>query len=156
MWLSNISFYYYNEEIPLQNEIIRNLLGDENVPDMWEIESNADLLLINSYELLNNIRPTVPTTVYLGGIHRKTVTAPLSTAVTQFLDESEHAVFVNLNSAINQNSDRFQKLLKSLENANVDVVWNVHEHFINTSSRIFQATNLDQESVLGELQEKLH
>lgn len=123
---------------------------------MWDIESGADLLLINSYEVLSNIRPTEPTTVYLGGIHQKTETAPLANSLVRFLDESEHVIFVNLNSAIHQNSVRFQKLLESLENANVDVVWNVHEELINTSSRIYQGTNLDQESVLGKFNKQLH
>lgn len=122
---------------------------------MWEIESNADLLLINSYEVLNNIRPTVPTTVYLGGIHQKTERLPLSPSITQFLENSENVVYVNLNSAIHHYSLRFQKLLTVLENANVDIIWNSHGDFINTSARIYQDNELDQESILGKLNDLL-
>lgn len=142
-------FYYFTEEIPLQNEIIRNALSDENAPDMWEIESNADLLLINSYEVLNNIRPSVPTTVYLGGIHRKAETSPLPPSLAQFLDESEQVVYVNLNSAI-QHPLRLRKLLTALEKSSLDVIWRSSEDYVNTSSRIFQGSNFEQESVLGE------
>lgn len=155
MWHWTFRFYYFTEEIPLQNEIIKSVLNDANAPDMWEIESNADLLLINSYEALNNIRASTPTTVYLGGIHRKSEAAALSLSLTQFLDDSEQVVYVNLNSAIHQYPLRFKKLLTALENANVDVVWNLVDDHVNTSARIFQGTNLDQESILGELRQFL-
>lgn len=116
---------------------------------MWEIESSADLLLINSYEVLNNIRPTVPTTIYLGGIHRKAEISPLPTSLEQFLVDSEQVVYINLNSAI-QHPIRLEKLLLALENANVDVIWNTSDEYVNISARVFQGTNLNQESILGE------
>jgi hypothetical protein len=150
MALNFLRFYYYSEEILLQNEIIRNVLNDENAPDMWEIESNADLLLINAYETLNNIRPSVPTTVYLGGIHQKLEKVPLSAQLTEFLDDSERVVYVNLNSAIQQDSERFEKLLKALEKTQVDIVWSLDGDYVNSSARIFQGFNFDQESLLGE------
>lgn len=146
-------FYYYSEEIPLQNEIIKNVLGDVRAPDMWDIESNADLLLINSYEVLSNIRPTVPTTVYLGGIHQKIERNSLSPSIAHFLDNSENVVYVNLNNAVHPL--RFRKLLAVLENANVDIIWNSQEEFLNTTARIYQGTDLDQESILGKLQDHL-
>lgn len=149
-------FYYFNEEIPLQNEIIKNVLNDEDVPDMWEIESNADLLLINSYEVLSNIRPSVPTTVYLGGIHQKIEKTPLSPSLKRFLDDSEHVVYVNLNSAIHQYPQRFQKLLTALENAHVDIIWSLDDDSVNSSARIYQGTNFDQESVLAHPKVILH
>jgi UDP-glucoronosyl and UDP-glucosyl transferase len=144
-------FYYYTEEIPLQNEIIKNVLNDKNAPDMWEIESSADLLLINSYEVLNNIRPSVPTTVYLGGIHQKLEKSPLSPSLAQFLDDSEHVVYVNLNSAVQQDPIRFGKLMSALERLNVDIVWSLDDDYVNSSARLFQGFNIDQDSILGEL-----
>lgn len=141
--------YYYNEEIPLQNEIIKSVLGDDKAPDMWSIESSADLLLINSFEILNNIRPSVPTTIYLGGIHSRGVPAPLSSSLAQFLDEAERVVYVNLNTAIQQDPTRYQKLLTALEKANVDVVWRLSDDYVNTTARIYQADNFDHESILG-------
>lgn len=121
----------------------------DNSPDMWEIETNADLLLINSYEILNNIRPTVPTTVYLGGIHQKQQRSPLSPSLAQFLDEARSIVYVNLNNGI-QEPSRLQKLLSALENAHVDIVWNSQFADVNTSARIFHSSDVDQESILGE------
>lgn len=133
----------------MQNEIIKNLLADNNAPDMWQIESNADLLLINSYEILNNIRPSVPTTVYLGGIHQKAELTQLPPSLLQFLDDSENVVYINLHSAIHQYALDFKKLLAALENVNVDIVLRTNE-FVNTSVRIYQGMTFDQESVLGE------
>lgn len=118
---------------------------------MWEIESGADLLLINAYEVLNNIRPSVPTTVYLGGIHHKLEKAPLPQSLAQFLDDAENVVYVNLNNAIQQDAARYQKLLTALERADVDIVWNANEDYVNTTSRIYQGMNFDHESILGEL-----
>lgn len=118
---------------------------------MWEIESNADLLLINSYEALNNIRPKVPTTVYLGGIHQKAKPTPLPRSLSKFLDDSESVVYVNLHNAINQYPLAFKKLLSALENANVDIVMRTNEEYVNSTARIYQGNNFDQESVLGEI-----
>lgn len=131
---------------------------------MWEIESNADLLLINSYEVLNNIRPSVPTTVYLGGIHQKREKTELAPSLTQFMDDAESVVYVNLNSAIQQDSARYQKLMTALESANVDIIWNISDDYINSTARIYQGTNLDHDSILGKhnvaqpwnLQKSLH
>lgn len=150
-------FHYYNEEIPLQNEIIKNVMykGADGSPDMWEIETNADLLLINSYEILNNIRPTVPTTVYLGGIHQKIQRSiaseeslHMSSSLAQFLHESRSVVYVNLNNAV-QEPLRLQKLMNALENARVDIVWNSRFVDVNTTARIYHCSDADQEGVLG-------
>lgn len=122
----------------------------EKEVDMWEIESNADLLLINSYEALNNIRPSVPTTVYLGGLHQKSKTE-LSPQLEEFLkDSKKSAVYVNLNNAIYHNPLRLEKILRALERADVDIIWNLNDDYINTTARIYQGFNLDQESILGE------
>ena len=136
----------------MQNDIIQNVMNYENeAVDMWEIESNADLLLINSYEVLNNIRPSVPTTVYLGGIHQSKRTE-LSHELREFLKKSECAVYVNLNGFIHYNPMRLEKLLTALEKANVDIIWNLNDgDYINSTARIYQTSEMDQESILGEL-----
>lgn len=143
-------FYYYTEEIPLQNEIIAGVMKYENAIDMWEIENNADLVMINAYEVLNNIRPTVPTTVYLGGLHEKRQKTDLPEDLMEFLKNSERVAYVNLNSAIQHYPARFEKLLKSLEKANLDVIWNLNDVYINTTTRVYQGFDLDHESILGE------
>lgn len=147
------SFYYYNEEIPLQNEIIKSVINEnDNIsPDMWTIESNADLLLINSYEALNNIRPSVPTTIYLGGIHQRMEKSSMTPSLAQFLDESEAVVYVNLNNAI-QEPSRLRKLLKAIEKMQVDIVWNSNYVDVNTTARIYQSSYSDQENILGKQQ----
>jgi glucuronosyltransferase len=117
---------------------------------MWNIESNADLLLINSYEVLNNIRPSVPTTIYLGGIHQSLEKYPMSPSLSQFLVESDSAVYVNLNNPI-QESSRIAKLLKSLENLQINIIWNSNSYFdVNTTARIYESSRFEQESILGE------
>ncbi|CRL02400.1 CLUMA_CG015107, isoform A [Clunio marinus] len=149
-------FYYFTEEIPLQNEIIKNVLNEENAPNMWEIASSADLLLINSYEILNNIRPIVPTTIYLGGIHQKAELKPLSKSLKKFLDESERVVYVSLSNGFHQDRHRFEKLLTTLEKFDVDIVWNINDDYINTTSRMYQSNKIDQEGILAHPKTILH
>lgn len=122
----------------------------ENPVDMWQLENNADLVLINAYEVLNNIRPTVPTTIYLGGLHEKQSKTELTEDLKEFLKKSERVVYVNLNGAIQQNQARFEKLLKALEKANVDIIWNSSGDYVNSTARIYHSSDLDQESILGE------
>lgn len=150
-------YYYYNEEIPLQNQIVRDVMGYEKEVDMWEIESNADLLLINAYEALNNIRPSVPTTVYLGGLHQKTKTDVLPSQLSDFIKKSEKLVYVNLNgAALSQNPTRLEKLVAALERAGVDIIWNLSDDIVNSTARIYQAFDLDQESILAHSKVMLH
>lgn len=118
--------------------------------DMWEIEKNADLLLINSYEALQNIRPSVPTTVYLGGIHQKSKTA-LSPELEEFMKKSDKVIYINLSNALSYYPTRLQKLVKALENAKVNIIWSINDEYVNTTAtRIYQEFDLDQEAVLGE------
>jgi hypothetical protein len=133
----------------MQNQIIRDVMRYEHDVDMWEIESSADLLLINAYEALNSIRPTVPTTVYLGGMHQKTETQ-LPSSLEAFMKNAEKLVYVNVNAAINHYASRLEKLLLALEKSGVDVVWNLNDDYVNTSARIYQSFDMDQESILGE------
>lgn len=133
--------------------MIRKVLDTDEAPDMWKIESNTDLLLVNSYEALGNVRPSGPTTVFLGGIHKKNKkTSQLSASLRQFLDDSEKVVYVNLNYGIHQYSSRLEKLMKALEEAKVDIVWNWgNGDLVNSTTRIYQGSDLDQEDLLGEL-----
>jgi hypothetical protein len=120
--------------------------------DMWKIESNADLLLINSYEVLNNIRPSVPTTIYLGGLHKNRNTdLSIRYGIDKFLENSNGAVYVNLNTGwLRHNSMRLQKLLHALESLNIDIIWNADDELINSTHKVYQGFDLDQESILGE------
>ncbi|XP_055901886.1 UDP-glucosyltransferase 2-like [Eupeodes corollae] len=61
-------YLYFNEELPKQDEIVKKFFGP-GTPSIWEIESNADLLLVNCYQALGNARPVGPTTIHMGGIH---------------------------------------------------------------------------------------
>lgn len=148
--LSCFRFYYFNEEVPQQNLIIQEHFGEDS-PSAWDIECNADLLLINDYEELGNIRPTVPTTIYLGGIHQKVTKTNMTNKLNEFFRESTNVVYVNLNSGIYYYSNRIDKLISALEALHVDIVWNWSSgDLINTSSRIYQSSDLSQEDVLGE------
>lgn len=151
-------FYYYTEEIPKQNLIASENFGAQ-IPNLLEIEQSADLLLINSYQALGNVRPVGPTTIYLGGIHRKLSVSDdgLREDLALFLDQSdEPIVYVNLDLNPVFDHYRLEKIVKSLESLQATVVWNWNEgQFINTSTRIYQSFNLPQEEILAHPKVKL-
>ncbi|XP_055611679.1 UDP-glucosyltransferase 2-like [Uranotaenia lowii] len=153
-------FYYYTEEIPLQNLIASKHFGP-SIPDLFDIERGADLLLINAYQALGNVRPVGPTTVYLGGIHRKrslpSSKSELSVELEHFLKHSdEPIVYVNLDLDPVVDHYRVDKIIKALERLQTTVVWNWNQgQLVNTSARIFQAYNLPQEEILAHPKVKL-
>ncbi|XP_058064587.1 UDP-glucosyltransferase 2-like, partial [Anopheles bellator] len=143
-------FYYYTEEIPAQNAIAKSAFG-ESISDLWQIEQNADLLLINSYQLLGNVRPVGPSTIYLGGIHqRPTGTGSgLPADLELFLAQCDEPV-VYVNIAALSGRVRIEKIVKTLEQLEVASVWSLNEAsgVINTSARIYQSFSVPQEEVL--------
>lgn len=80
----------------------------------------------------------------------------MSQSLVQFLDDSESVVYVNLNSAIQQDTTRFEKLLSALEKFNVDIVWSLDDDYVNSTARLYQGFNIDQESILGEFHKKFY
>ncbi|XP_058821654.1 UDP-glycosyltransferase UGT4-like [Topomyia yanbarensis] len=150
-------FYYYIEEIPKQNLIASVNFGSD-VPDLFEIERKADLLLINAYQLLGNVRPVGPTTIYLGGIHRKLSMAnEMTVDLIHFLEHSqEPIVYVSLDLDPTADLYRLEKIVKALETLDATVVWNWNRgQLVNTSARIYQSYNLPQENVLAHPKVKL-
>ncbi|XP_055635124.1 UDP-glucosyltransferase 2-like [Toxorhynchites rutilus septentrionalis] len=144
-------FYYYTEEIPKQNLIASENFGC-GIPDVFEIERKADLLLINSYQALGNVRPIGPTTIYLGGIHRKQTTGDeMSEDLALFLSQSEEPiVFVNLDLDPNTDYYRLEKIVKALEDLGATIIWNWNQgQFVNSSAKIYQSYNLPQEDILA-------
>lgn len=149
--------YYYTEEIPKQNLIASNNFGP-NIPNLLEIEQSADLLLINSYQALGNVRPVGPTTIYLGGIHRKThLGDEMREDLALFLEHSdEPIVYVNLDLDPVTDYWRLDKIVKALESLQATIVWNWNQgQFVNTSTRIYQSFNLPQEEILAHPKVKL-
>ncbi|XP_052867249.1 UDP-glucosyltransferase 2-like [Anopheles cruzii] len=146
-------FYYYTEEIPAQNAIAKGAFG-ESISDLWQIEQNADLLLINSYQLLGNVRPVGPTTVYLGGIHQRPTSggdgSMLPADLELFLAQCDEPV-VYVNIAAHSGRARIEKIVKTLEQLEVASVWSLNEAsgVINTSARIYQSFSVPQEEVLA-------
>lgn len=150
-------FYYYSYEIPKQNVIARANFGS-SLPDLLEIEENADLLLINTYQALGNVRPVGPTTIYLGGIHRKqTLGDEMSEDLALFLQQAqEPIVYVNLDLDPVMDLHRLDKIIKALETVDATVVWNWNQgQLVNTSARIYQSYNLPQEEILAHPKVKL-
>uniref|UniRef100_A0A182SX74 UDP-glycosyltransferases domain-containing protein n=1 Tax=Anopheles maculatus TaxID=74869 RepID=A0A182SX74_9DIPT len=151
-------FYYYTEEIPAQNVIAQTNFGD-HISDLRHIEQNADLLLINAYQQLGNVRPVGPTTVYLGGIHQThstTAGAKLPEDLNLFLAQSdEPVVYVNLGSSLGGIAGRvrIEKIAKALEQLDLASVWVLDDvmDLINSTGRIYQSHNVPQEAVLGKL-----
>lgn len=149
--------YYYTEEIHKQNVIATENFGTE-IPDLFEIERKADLLLINSYQALGNVRPVGPTTIYLGGIHRKLKLGDdTHEDLIHFLDEAhEPVVYVNLDLDPLVDHYRLDKIIKALEQLKVTIVWNWNQgQFVNSSARIYQSYSLPQEEILAHPKVKL-
>lgn len=156
MFFSISRYLYFSEELPTQNEIAKDYFG-RDVPDLWDIESNADLLLINTYEALGNSRPVGRTTIFLGGIHATSERKPLPQDLKHFMDESYSGiVYVNLDSATLKafvETERLEKFVNILENLNLDIVWNLNElpFEVNMTRKLYQSAVIPQEDVLGEL-----
>lgn len=150
-------FYYYTEEIPKQNLIASENFGT-TIPDLFEIERKADLLLINCYQALGNVRPVGPTTIYLGGIHRKlSLGEEMREDLALFLEQAEEPmVYVNLELDPMVDHYRLEKIIKALEKVGATIVWNWNQgQFVNTSARIYQSFNLPQEEILAHPKVKL-
>jgi hypothetical protein len=127
------------------------VFNEPDLPDLWDIESRADLLLINSYQALGNIRATVPSTVYLGGLH-KTSPQPVPESLNRFLAQASRLVYVNVDANICLNSYRLTKLLSAIELLDADIVWkwNGGGDVVNSSARIHYLTGDTSEiDVLG-------
>uniref|UniRef100_A0A182IL56 UDP-glycosyltransferases domain-containing protein n=1 Tax=Anopheles atroparvus TaxID=41427 RepID=A0A182IL56_ANOAO len=142
-------FYYYTEEIPAQNAIARSNFG-ERISDLRQIEQNADLLLINAFPLLGNVRPVGPTTVHLGGIHQRRTAEPLPEDLALFLAHSDvPVVYVNL--ATMALGVRVEKIVRTLEQLDLASVWSLSEdsELINSTGRIYQSYTVPQEAVLA-------
>lgn len=149
--------YYYTDEIPKQNLIASRNFGS-NIPNLFEIEQSADLLLINTYQALGNVRPVGPTTINLGGIHRKlTLGDEMREDLALFLAHSpEPIVYVNLDLDPVTDHYRLEKIIKALESLQATIVWNWNQgQFVNTSTRIYQSYNLPQEEILAHPKVKL-
>lgn len=153
-------FYYYTEEVPLQNAIANKNFGAQ-LPDLFEIERQADLLLINAYQALGNVRPVGPTTLYLGGIHHKSAadlaTGGLSEDLQYFLEHSpEPIVYINLDLDAVADHYRLEKIVRALESLGATIVWNWNQgQFVNTTTRIYQSYDLPQEDILAHPKVKL-
>uniref|UniRef100_A0A182V4H5 Uncharacterized protein n=1 Tax=Anopheles merus TaxID=30066 RepID=A0A182V4H5_ANOME len=146
-------FYYYTEEIPAQNLIAKSSFG-EHISDLRQIEQNADLLLINAYQQLGNVRPVGPTTVYLGGIHQQPHHQQLPEDLSLFLAQSdEPVVYVNLGASLGgvAGQARIDKIAKALAHLDLASVWALDESMdpINSTGRIYQSHSVPQEAVLG-------
>lgn len=146
-------YSYFSYEIPQQNALAQQYFG-ANLPDLWEIENNADLLLINSYQELVNIRPSVPTTIHLGGIHTNPQEI-LPTHLSDFIESSVNGVvFVNLGISNSQyciTQRRLETLLYAINKLKLDIVWNCdNDLMVNSTVKIYHAHDMYQEDILGE------
>ncbi|XP_055382822.1 UDP-glucosyltransferase 2-like [Condylostylus longicornis] len=146
---------YFYEELPVQNQIAKEVFGSE-IPDLWELQVNADLLLINSYQLLSNIRPVGPTTIYLGGIHAQNSKQKISNELEEFILKSDNDIaYINLGEPITMvflNTNRIQKLLSTLEISHFNVIWNLNGHLVtnfNSTENIYMDGFMSQEDVLA-------
>lgn len=61
-------YFYFNEMLPMFDESARKVFG-ENTRSVNDIEKEADMLFLNTHPLLGDIRPTVPSIIYMGNMH---------------------------------------------------------------------------------------
>lgn len=171
-------YLYFTEELPKQDEIVKKFFG-ASTPSIWEIESNADLLLVNSYLTLGNARPVGPTTIHMGGIHAmlEAEDKSLPWHLQHFLESqininnngvaasgagTNMVAYINLGAMLTRafvESHRMEKLVKILEKSSFDVVINTNgiddDYAINTTTRIYLGSDFQQESLLAHERVKL-
>lgn len=110
--------------------------------------------MINSYQALGNVRPIVPTTVHLGGIHARK-TKELPEEISNFLNFSSNGViYINFESSKSGciSSMRLQTILYAIEKLKMDIIWNCEEVpslIKNSSIKILNAPDSYQEDILG-------
>lgn len=169
-------YLYFNEELPKQDEIVKNFFGPDT-PSIWEIESNADLLLVNCYQALGNARPVGPTTIHMGGIHAIAMDdseKSLPWHLQHFLEgepigtttgasgNNNNVAYINLGAMLTRaffESHRMEKLMKILEKSSFDVVLNMNgidDGFaLNTTTKIYLGSDFEQEILLAHENVKL-
>lgn len=103
--------------------------------------------MINSYQALGNVRPTVPSTVYLGGMHaRKLNRFPHD--LKAFLENTPNdLIYINLGVITEK---RLDAILYAAKEMKVDIVWNTDVKIkVNTTVRIYNSLDIYQEDILG-------
>ncbi|XP_055855027.1 UDP-glucosyltransferase 2-like [Episyrphus balteatus] len=176
-------YLYFNEELPKQDEIVKNFFGP-GTPSIWEIESNADLLLVNCYQALGNARPVGPTTIHMGGIHAIIEDKSLPWHLQHFLQSQANintnggstgsgaqgtnaggnnmVAYINLGAMLTRafvETHRMEKLVKILEKSSFDVVLNTNGiddgYAFNTTTKMYLGSDFEQESLLAHENVKL-
>jgi len=80
MYLYHMKSDYY----PKLTEIIRNGLQDPNIPDVFDLQRNISVMLVNSYFAAEYARSLPPFVIPVGGLHCSTANQKLSPVRRKF------------------------------------------------------------------------
>ncbi|XP_012265947.2 UDP-glycosyltransferase UGT5-like [Athalia rosae] len=114
--------------MPRQQALAVKYLGDSGVeiPDLGEIERQADFILVNSHPAFSTPKPYMPNMKDVAGMHLKPV-KPLPADLKEYLDSSKTGVVLfSLGSAmqsVKMPENVLRVLKKSFERLPFDVLW---------------------------------
>ncbi|XP_046628500.1 UDP-glycosyltransferase UGT5-like [Neodiprion virginianus] len=117
--------YYY---MPQQQALANKYLSDtgKEVPSLEEIESQADLILLNSHHIFSTPRPYMENMKNVAGMHLKP-SKPLPLDLQQYMNSSKNGVILfSLGSAMQSilmPDDKIKALKGAFERLPYDVLW---------------------------------
>ncbi|KAM3962191.1 UDP-glycosyltransferase UGT5-like [Aphomia sociella] len=132
MWEKIREFYtYYNtlhqiySEGDYQDKLMKKHFGPD-IPHVQELENNIDMLFINVHPIWDMNRPSPPSVVYLGGMHRNPENE-LPKDLKAYMDSSILGViYVSFGTNVNPSmlpQDKVQMLIDVLSRLPYDVLW---------------------------------
>ncbi|XP_017779857.1 PREDICTED: UDP-glucuronosyltransferase-like [Nicrophorus vespilloides] len=112
--------------IPKQEALMRKYFpATPDIPTI--IQSNVDLLFLNSHPSVNDPVPTVPQMIHVGGIHINPKQDKVPADVKKFLDDAtEGVVYFSLGSNVKSKDlpeEKVQSILRALSKLKMKVLW---------------------------------
>nr|AUN86405.1 UDP-glycosyltransferase 33T2 [Spodoptera litura] len=119
--VENLWYSFYD----LGNSILKKHFGPD-VPNVWELMDNIDMLFLNIHPMFEGIRPVPPNVIYLHGLHQKP-TKDLPQDLKSYLDSSKHGVIyvsfgTNVDPALLP-PEKIQILVRVFSQLPYDVLW---------------------------------
>ncbi|XP_053603916.1 UDP-glucosyltransferase 2-like [Plodia interpunctella] len=117
----------YSESVidQYQNEALKKNFGDDT-PTVDELQSNIDLLFLNSHPMITNNRPAPPNLIHLGGLHLKPI-KDLPQDLKQYLDSStQGVVYVSFGSNVkpaNMDTELLNVFIEAFKKLPYNVLW---------------------------------
>lgn len=169
-----IRYFFKYKIFPRDDSIIRKHFGS-NVPPMHEMHKKMSMLFINTNPVFHNVRPTVPTTINIGGgTHLQKKPAPLPTVslfnalfpkatfrltlqdLKMFLDNSpEGVIYFSLGTNVKSKDlphETIREIMDAFAEMPFKVLWKFEiETCLQTPTNIRMEKWLPQQDVLSRL-----